>query len=155
MQKRFAGKTETQMTAEGRRQVKQAAQDIKELNIDYIITSPSLRTLESAIIIAKEIGYPPDQIHTNSLLFERNFGALEGQPWNPDIDIDGISDVETIDNLLTRGRMFLVYAERLPAKNILVVSHGQIGRAIRHHIVQEFPFDYVNLLENAKIHQWI
>ncbi len=151
----YSGHTETSLTKEGIKQAKKAAKHAKNLNIDYIVSSPSSRAIETAKIIAKEIGYPLNDIHTNSLFMERNFGSLEGKPWNPDIDIDGIADVESIDSLLARAKLAVGFLKTLPAKNLLVVSHGQIGRAMRHHLLEDYPFDYVNRLQNAEIHQWL
>lgn len=151
----FSGHTETPLTEEGRQQAKQVSEHAKNLCIDYIISSPSSRAHDTAKIIAKEIGYPVKDIHTNSLLMERHFGQLEGKPWEPDLDIDGIADIESIDTLLERAGLVLKFLKTIPADNILVVSHGQIGRAIRHHLLEDFSFNYENRLQNAEIHQWL
>jgi uncharacterized phosphatase len=151
----FSGSTETNLTEVGRKQAKLAGKHAKNLGIDYIISSPQSRALETAKIIAKEIGYPVNNIHTNSLLVERHFGVMEGQPWNPDLDYDGIADVETSDTLINRAKLALDFLHTVEANNILVVAHGAIGRAIRHHILEDFPFEKFHKIENAEIVQWI
>ncbi len=113
------------------------------------------RTKETATIIAKEIGYNPAKIEYNSLLIERHFGELEGKPWDPDLDMDGIADIESVDTLLERSRLALEWLHTLAAHNILVVSHGSFGRALRSHLIPEYPFDSPTRLQNAEIHRWV
>lgn len=151
----FSGVTDTKLTKKGKEQAKLTGQQVKALGIDYIICSPLSRAHETAKIIAREIGYPEDEIHINSLFIERNFGQLEAQPWSPDIDVDGFADVESIDSLLKRARMALDFLETLAKGNVLVVSHGAFGRAMRHHVMEDFPFSHPHRLENAEIIQLI
>lgn len=153
----YAGTCETPLTAEGRKQANAAGQHAKGLDIDYIVCSPLSRARETAKIIAKQIGYPTKNIHSNQLFAERHFGALEGQPWNPDLDLDGIADVETRDTLLERAWLALMFLKTVPAHNILVVSHGQFGRALRNHLHADKPFDYdpANRLQNAELVRWV
>lgn len=154
----WSGQIETPLTKQGRAQAKKAGQELKDQNvhIDYIISSPLARAHDTAIIIAKEIGYPKDKIETNPLFLERHFGALEGMAWQPDINLDGIADIETTDTILNRARMALTYLESLPYDTILVAAHGSIGRAIRHHIHEDIPFhDYTKRLDNAIVHRWL
>jgi len=151
----FAGSTETPLSKEGRAQAREAGKQAKRLKIDYIVCSPQGRAVETAKIIAKAIGYPLDKIHINSFFVERHFGNLEGQPHSPDIDIESSANVETVDTMLKRAKKALKFLETLPAENILVVSHGSFGRALRQHVLQDFPFDNINKLPNAEILQWL
>lgn len=155
VQGKFAGHTETPLTDEGRHQAKNAGELAKHYAIDLIVSSPLSRALETAQIIAKEIGYPQDKIMVHKLLIERAFGVLEGQPWAPDLNLDGISDLETDDTLISRAHLALHWLESLPANNILVVSHGGFGRALRSAIRAETTLDLHDRLQNAQIHQWI
>ncbi|CAN5655523.1 hypothetical protein BH23PAT1_BH23PAT1_4300 [soil metagenome] len=149
----LAGRTETPLVEEGRNQAKRAGQKAKALNIDAIVSSPQSRALETAQIIAAEIGYPKDQVHENNLLMERDYGALEGKPWAPDLNMDGIADLESEDTLFERTRLALEWIGTLPANNILVVSHGSFGRALRT-LLTEHPFHGSERLRNAEIHHW-
>jgi probable phosphoglycerate mutase len=151
----WSGTTETSLTAEGRRQAKRAGQKAKELKIDYIVASPLSRARETAEIIAKEIGYALEEIHINDLFIERHFGELEGRPWNPDLDLDGIVDIETVDTILERAKLALNFLHSLKADNVMVVSHGSFGRALRHHLLQEYPFSHPARLTNAEINEWL
>lgn len=151
----YSGSTETPLTEVGRAQAKAAGQAAKDLGIDLIVSSPLSRAHETAKIIAKEIGYPVANIHLNEYLKERHFGELEGQKWSPDLDLDGITDIETVDNLLERAKLALEWLETLPADTILVVAHGAIGRALRHHLLKEFPFSHPTRFNNAELVQWL
>lgn len=156
----FSGVTETKLTDEGRKQAIAAGKAAKKLGIDLIISSPQIRAHDTAKIIAKEIGYSADKIKLNSLLVERDFGSLEGQTWDPDLDVDGIADVETVDSLLIRAALFLRYLETVQEDTILIAAHGSIGRAIRHHLNPEMPFvkrsaESGHKIPNAEIVRWI
>ena len=132
--------SDTPLAPEGVAQAKAAGQTAKDLNIDYIISSPLIRAHDTAKIIAKEIGYPEDKIELNSLLLERHFGPLEGTPWTPDLNFDGISDVETRESVLERAHLALAHLKTLDAENILVASHGTFGRALRHILTPDTPY---------------
>ena len=152
---RWSGTTETPLTAEGRKQAMAAGKAAKDLKIDLIVASPLTRAHDTARLIAKEMGYPEDKIELNSLLIERHYGELEGKEWYPDFNYDGIVDIETEDTLLHRARLALNWLESLDHDNIMVVSHGAFGRALRHHILEDFPFSHPHKLKNAEIQEWL
>ena len=141
---RWAGHTETPLTAKGRRQAAKAGKQAKALGIQHIISSPLGRAHETAKIIAREIGYPAKDIELNSLFIERNFGPLEGEPWEPDLNLDGIADIETVDSMLERAKLGVEHLAQLEADIILVVSHGTFGRAIRTVLHPEVPLELSN-----------
>jgi broad specificity phosphatase PhoE len=153
----WSGQTETPLSDKGRLQAKQAGERAKSLGIDHIIASPYSRTVDTATIIAEEIGYPTHDIVLNSLFIERGLGVLEGQPWQPDLDMDGFADVETSDTLFERMHLAYKLLKSIEADTILVVSHGATGRALRHIIHPEIPFQgpESNRFPNAKIVQLI
>lgn len=148
---RWAGSTETPLTAEGRAGAKLAGKAAKKLKIDYIICSPLSRAHDTAKIIAQEIGYPLEKIDVNSLVVERHFGVLEGQLWQPDFNLDGIADVETLDSTLERARLTLKHLETIDAETVLIVSHGAFSRAIRHILNPAIPYHKQDRLANAQI----
>lgn len=150
-----AGSTDTPLTDEGREQAKKAAHLAKGLGLDMIVSSPLSRALETAQIIAREIGYPEDNIFTNALLVERDFGSLEGKPWSPDLNLDGFADIETNDTVLERAHLAIKWMKTLDCNNILVVSHGTFGRALRSILKEEYTMDHHGGLNNAEISQWL
>lgn len=152
---RFAGSTDTPLTQRGRKQAIKAGKKAKNLEINLIISSPLSRAHETAKIIAKEINYPEAKIQLNPMLAERSYGAMEGQLYSPDMNLDGVSDAETTKKLLLRAKEFVDSLKHLESNNVLIVSHGSIGRAIRHHILEDFPFHKYIRLENADLVQWL
>jgi len=151
----WSGSTETDLTDEGRMQAKRAGQRAKALGIDTIVCSTQSRAVETAELVAKEIGYPLDAIHQSSLLIERHLGALEGQPYKPDFNIDGIADIETTDTLFNRARLAIEWIQSLPGETILIVSHGATGRALRHIANPEIPFRGAGYFPNAEIVRFV
>lgn len=153
---KYSGTIETPLVKIGREQAKLAGQHAKSLNIDYILSSPLSRAIDTAKIIARIIGLKSSAIEINSLLIERHFGVMEGQAWIPDLDIDGFADVETTDSLFKRAQLALEHIENGPGNNILIVSHGGFGRALRHVINPSVPFKSPdNKFKNAEIVQLI
>lgn len=147
--------TETLLAPEGHEQARHAGHHAKTLDIDHIISSPQKRAHHTARIIAHEIGFPEKDIVLNSLFVERHFGELEGVRWEADMDIDGFADVETTDTLLHRMHLAYEFLRSLPFDNVLVVSHGSTGRALRHIIHPEIPFHGSEPFENGQIVQLI
>lgn len=145
----FAGSIDTPLTDEGRAQAKAAGESARLLNINLIVSSPLSRAHETAKIIARQIGYPEDRILISGLLQERHWGVLEGTPHAPVGDLDEVPNAETSHQLLHRAEKALQFLESLDADNILVVSHGTFGRALRHHIVDDMPF--INKISDEKI----
>lgn len=145
----FSGRTETPLHPDGREQAIAAGLQLKDAAIECIVVSPMQRAAQTAEIIAEQIGYPKNRLITTSLLTERDFGPLEGSEYQPDLeDSDG---VESIDDLLTRAQAAFEFLAQLPYDNILVVSHGAIGRALRHCADPSIPFKPSPGFGNAEV----
>ncbi len=135
----WSGHFDTLLVDEGRLQAAHAGQQLldQHISIDLIITSPLLRTQETARIIAEAINYPVEQILTEQLLIERTFGVLEGKlsddffQTNTYPDVDSVKGAETIENLQSRAQLLLEAMKKRPEDTILLVGHGAFGRAIR------------------------
>lgn len=136
----FAGRTETPLTDRGKNQARSAGESARKLHIDYIVSSPSSRALDTARIVAGAIGYSKDEIQQDDSFNERFFGVLEGQPWDPNLDLDNIPNVETSQALLERVNRGYEKLRLLPVGNVLIVSHGATGRALRHIIHPNVPY---------------
>jgi len=142
----WAGQVETNLTEKGKKQAKDAGVHIsKNLpKFDLIISSKYSRAVDTATIIAKEIGYPVSNIKKNNLFAERSYGKLEGTHSEPFFDqntfedIDEIEGSESVEQLHNRAIKALEYLKSLPENNILVVSHGTFGRAL-YRVVNEMP----------------
>lgn len=153
------GQSNHALTKEGKEQAKLAGQGAKSLGIDLIVSSTQLRALQTAKFVAKEIGYPVKNIVANSLLVERDFGEYEGvtRLLRPEeleaIFQKGVKGSENDVALIKRAEEAFAWIESLPAKNILVVSHGSFGRCLRKVCVAEHDFE--ERIPNAEIVCWI
>ncbi len=141
----FSGQIEAMLTEDGRAQAKAAGKQLEEkhLHIDLIVCSPLQRAYETACIIAREIGYPIEQIVKNPLFKERSFGVLEGKATEGLLkdgnykQIDSVEGAESIAELQARAEKALAYVQTLPDENILIVGHGASGRALRRAVNNE------------------
>jgi len=149
----FSGRTETPLAPEGIEQVKAAGQKAKNLHIDLIVTSPMERARETAAIIARTIDYPVKDIQVSDLFMERDFASLEGKAYSPNRDFSSYEDVESDKAILERASEGLTYLKSLDHDTIMVVSHGAIGRAIRHLLNPSVHFHETERFENGKIVQ--
>jgi broad specificity phosphatase PhoE len=159
----WSGRTDSLLTRQGRAQAIASGEKTKKYKIDLIVSSPLSRTRETAEIIADTIGYPKDKILYSDLFIERHFGDLEGRPHGENdetLDLDTIPNIESKEMILDRADRALKFLEKLKAENILVVSHGSFGRALRHHLFEETPFansksSPSNVLPNGEVLRWI
>jgi len=65
------------LTEKGRKQIKTAAKEFKDKNIDLIYSSDFLRTRQTAKIVAKELGL---KVKFDKRLRDINFGIYHGKP---------------------------------------------------------------------------
>ena len=100
----FSGRNDTPLTKEGIFQCHQAAKDLKSIQINAIVTSPMKRALDSAKIIAEDIGYPIENIIISDLFVERSFGPLEGTTYTKNMDLDTTSGVEHSTSIIKRAQ---------------------------------------------------
>jgi broad specificity phosphatase PhoE len=149
------GSADAALTEKGREQAELAGREAGALNIDYIVSSPLIRALDTAKIIANEINYPLDAIKITNLAAERDYGNMEGQPWSPNMNFDSNPDVETKESVIERARKIIKIVESSGKNNILIVSHGAVGRALRHLTMPDKPFDYPEGFINGKIVKFI
>lgn len=149
----FSGRTETPLAPEGIEQAAAAGRAAKDLHIDLIVSSPMERAKETAAIIAEAIGYPVADIMIEELFMERAFGVLEGTTYVQGMDVEGHEGVESGQEIVERARQGVAYLRTMQHDNILVVSHGAIGRAIRHVLNPAIPYHGSQRFENADIVQ--
>ena len=120
------------LTAEGREQVVKAATKLKSLKIDFIITSPVLRTKETAEIVRTALGMDATKMIFDDRIREYNAGIFEGKSvhdlgkacdgkdrwlWRP----EGGEDYMDIKR--RTGEFLYDIDSKYMAKNILIVTH--------------------------------
>lgn len=136
----------------GINQAKKIKKEIDKLSIDLVISSPLDRTRETTSII---LGNRNIDIIYDERIIERGAGELEGKSdkyydhikaWNYKLNTDLNNSIERVQNLLERAKSFLEdIKKKYPNKNILIVSHEAIIRALHYNIV---GYDeYTNLKE--------
>ena len=126
------GNPENHLTEKGRGQIALVAKELQEKKVDVIITSPLLRTRESAEILSKSLGV---EIVEDKRLREIGFGSMEGMsekvlrekyPHTMDHAGEGLPEgLETVEQLKKRSREFLEEVNKnYLGKTIVVVSHA-------------------------------
>lgn len=139
LQGRFQGHSDVPLNATGLGQAREAADRLKRLTIDRIVSSPLIRARKTAAVIAEHHSLP---IHVDSRLSERSFGSFDGLV---------IADVKRQHGLAPSepaARVFPPDAEQWPqtlararpvverwlgdsaTETILFVSHDGIFRAL-------------------------
>jgi len=76
---RIIGNSDPSLNNTGRDQALEAAEKLKDKGIDMILSSPQVRTMETAEIIAPTLGIDEAKITKGLKLYERAFGDLEGK----------------------------------------------------------------------------
>ncbi len=133
---------DSMLTAVGRQQALQAAQEVKQLDdtIDLIISSPMLRALETAEIIAGELLFPLERIEKDERLWELRLGGFVGEKDTPEnrqkrnehfLTRDNEMGIEWIGDLAARTAAFVLDAHNRPEDVVLVVGHNATGRMLR------------------------
>ena len=133
----FKHEAEDGLTDLGREEVMSTAKTLVDKKIDLIITSPFRRAVETAEILAQELGV---SIERADGLREINVGVLDGQSWSDyEKTLPTIKDKmerapeggETVTEMQSRVMVVLFDLEKKYAgKNILIVSHGLPLRAM-------------------------
>ena len=157
----FAGRWDTPLTKLGRDQAKEAAQAVKSLEIDCIVSSPLIRARKTAEIIADEIGYPKNKILFSDLFMERDYGDLQAKPFKAadKIDFEKVPNIEPQFDVIKRAKEAASYLNRLQANNVLVIGHGTHGRALHQEVLNLVPAQIEVPIQqeipNAKVVRWI
>lgn len=129
----FAGqKEDSVLTEKGREQALMTAQEIKKIhNIDKIISSPLKRALETAQIIAKELGISSYDIIIEKQIIEYDMGSLTGTPFHKISSIALTTAENAEDPELFKERVVSCVKELNNSNDtILVVSHAGVGRIL-------------------------
>lgn len=126
-QRRIQGSTDVPLNAVGMAQARAAGLSL--IGTDYVAlySSPQVRALETARIIAETLGMGEPIVRAE--LRERSFGPAEGLT---DGEIaerfpDGIPDQESRESVVERALPVLQeIADRHPGESVLVVTHGAV-----------------------------
>ena len=125
---------EDHLTEKGKEQVKESAEKLKNEKIDFILTSPFLRTKETSEVVASVIGLDKDSIIIDDRLHEMSIPMYEGNSWSEYHDsypntveffYKTYEGNESYNDMKKRIMSFFYEIEKqYKGKNILVVTHG-------------------------------
>ena len=137
---KIQGKTDIPLNENGRKQARKTAELLRTHDIDNVVSSTLKRAVETAEIIAGRLNI--NEIVAVERLCERNFGIYDGVPIK-DVDIISLRNYtaniatpngETIREVFSRVSLCLdALCEKYKGKNILLVLHGHVIRAVLWH----------------------
>ena len=116
------------LTEKGKKQVQEACKNIE--SIDVVITSPFVRTKETADILKKECGFT-GEIIVDDRVGELTFGVLEGKEFLTRRERMAESTTEQPEEVQKRLREFLTeMGQKHRGQRIVVCSHGGVLTAL-------------------------
>jgi len=153
------------LTEDGKKGVANSAQNLKAQNIDLIVTSPFVRTKETAEIVRAELGLPENAVVVDERLKEINPGEYDGQSWNDYHNYinekggrkwfeGGIPGGESLRDVGKRvGDCLYELEAKYKDKKILLVTHG--GVAWLTHVVSGLHMPEGKEYERAGTHVFV
>ena len=139
LQGRFQGRTDIALNDEGVSQAKSAARRLQSVALDCVVSSPLIRAVTTAEIIAKSSGIP---LTIEPALAECDFGSFEGRSIGEVMAEHGVTTKQALAGILppdaedwtsvTRRSLRCVsgYLNRDSASSILFVSHDAVMQSI-------------------------
>jgi len=165
-EQRLQGQLDSPLTQKGLRQAAKNGEKLRSLiqgNEIRVVSSPLGRTLETAKIVASEIGVDPEGIETDERLKELSYGEWEGMT-KTDIERNDLSRYKNRINdrwnvPAPGGESYKDVAERLDSwlkeqkdGTTIVISHGCAGRILRSLHAKLGP---ANISELSESHEAI
>lgn len=123
------GQTQGMLNEKGQEQAENLAKSLDGIQIDAVIASDLKRAVDTAEVIAKRRSLP---LITTPLLRERDWGSFTGR-FIPDLkDVPWPDDVESMDAMMERARLFMDWLRRdYSQKTVVAVGHGIINKVIQ------------------------
>lgn len=147
IERRLQGTSNVPLNDTGIKQAQNLAETLKNIDIDFIFSSPLQRAYDTASIVNQHKGLP---IHIDARLIERGFGDFEGLDdiSSFDCNINKLLDyhlnynlyhVEPIQNVFTRVSSLLSdLKSHYPDKKVLLATHGGVIQVIES-IIKDLP----------------
>lgn len=143
--RRFAGRSDSPLTARGREQAEAVARALEGIHFDHLVATPLHRSLDTAKVIARHLGLP---VEIEPDLIEIDVGDKTGAAWDetralPEWRDDGFvawPNGETLEAVLERSlRALRRLALATPGGTVLVVGHGGVTRILVSHFLGILP----------------
>ncbi|MBP8016717.1 isoleucine--tRNA ligase [Candidatus Gracilibacteria bacterium] len=164
-------KIDDKLSEEGEKQAKILAEKIKNngLKFDVIITSPLLRTKQTAEIIKNNLPYEVEIIEDESFIEHKNgifsgkteeeimdyhikSGGKKGENLGRIIKTNALEIIKDFEERAHSG--YKILQEKYKGKNILLVSHGGVFRALNkyiHDLHEEKAYYIMPSIKNAEL----
>ena len=140
------------LTAAGKGQAVDAAEELRELAVDAVLCSDLKRCTDTYEILKKEIPELPEMV-TTALLRERDWGSATGMIADGKTWIEIPKDAESMGQLKARARIFLDFVRSTyGGKRVLAISHGLFCRVIQCVLAGNEVKDIVPM-KNAEIRE--
>ena len=157
---KVCGITDIPLTEKGIAQADELAAQVKEKNIEIIISSPMKRAVATSRIISEKWHIP---MMTDDRLVEQNYGVYEGVDRNDELFLANkknfayrYPDGESMMQVAVRVYTFLnEIKKQYDGKNVLIISHGGVCRIIKTYfndMTNEEFFRYT--LQNCKLEEY-
>ena len=147
-QNRICGRTDVELTEEGRRQAEELAESLTGRGVDVILASPMKRAIETARAVSRRCGAP---VEVDKRLIEQDYGVYEGAD-RLDPGFWAVKRTFAVrypggESMMdVAGRVYPLLKElkdRYPGRTVLLVCHGGVCRVIRSYFEdmtnEEFP----------------
>ena len=140
---RYQGQSDIPLNATGISQAHAAAERLARVSVDLIVTSPLIRAVATAEIVAEELHKP---IQIDRGLVERNFGSFDGlvrhevkaqYGLRPDQSSRDIlpPDADAFEEIFERiPPVIAKWLTARPDKLLLFVGHSGVFDALHHHM---------------------
>jgi broad specificity phosphatase PhoE len=137
----FQGRTDIPLNDEGIAQAHAAARRLRGIALDHIVSSPLVRALKTAEIVAASSSTP---VIVDDGIIECDFGSLEGRSIREAMQQHGITAMEDLVTILppdgenwatvTSRSLSCVskWVDRHPEARILFVCHDAVMQAMAH-----------------------
>jgi len=138
-QGRFQGRTDISLNDEGISQAHAAALRLQNVRLDQVVTSPLVRAVKTAEIVASSSAVP---LAIDDRLIECDFGSLEGRPIAEVMKEHGLTAMEQLATILPSDgeawtlvsaralRCVADWLDRHPQATILFVCHDAVMQAM-------------------------
>ena len=143
--RRFAGQSDSPLTARGRRQAEAVADELAKVRFDRVVSSDLSRTRDTAEVIARRQGIPVETVPDLREIdvgeqTGKEFDEIAGLPqWRDDAFVAWPGG-ESLEHVLARS---LGAIDRLarenPGRTICVVGHGGVNRILLSHFLGILP----------------
>jgi len=153
-QRRIQGTTDIPLNATGREQAARTGALLATREWDTVVASPLSRAVETASIIAAEVGLPAPT--TDDRLVERNYGEAEGLDFEElqrlfpdDTPVPGREKRSAVAARAIEALMDI--ARRHPDEAVIVVSHGGLIRSVLRVVDPEGEH---GMITNGSVHSF-